>query len=524
MPDGYDAVVIGAGHNGLTCACYLARAGLSVVAIDQYHTVGGMTTTEEITLPGFRSDLHAFGYQFANLSPVPRELGLASFGFELIRPEISFSQVFPDGGILSMHRSAAETARSIARYSGQDGETWRELAAQFVRMKGEIATWMHSLPPTVVAATTRLAGLPHGMDEYRFELQSTRSWTREQFAAEETQLFLGTFASHASIGPDDVGGAHLAWLFTTLIQDVGSQAVKGGMHNLSLAMADYLRTKGGTIRTGARVERIVVKNGRAAAVRLADGEEIPVRRVVAAGVDPKQLIVDFLGPDEVGTELVEKMGRYEWGDGYMVIYLALDAPPIFRAGADAGRSAYVHPLPPTFEYLSRIYAECRSGVLPTAPLIVMCNDSAVDPSRAPPGKALMKMIVHNVPYAIRGDATGKIQGRTWDDVKEPYADYLLDMVTDLYVPNLKDVILERVVRSPLDLERTMPSAVRGSVTHGAFLPYQMGAMRPLPELGRYRTPVPNVYLCASGSHPGGGVSMAPGRNAVHEILADLKMP
>ena len=128
MPEVYDAVVIGAGHNGLTCACYLARAGLSVVAIDQYHTVGGMTTTEEITLPGFRSDLHAFGYQFANLSPVPRELGLASFGFELIRPEISFSQVFPDGGILSMHRSAAETARSIARYSRQDGETWRELA------------------------------------------------------------------------------------------------------------------------------------------------------------------------------------------------------------------------------------------------------------------------------------------------------------------------------------------------------------------------------------------------------------
>jgi beta-carotene ketolase (CrtO type) len=134
----------------------------------------------------------------------------------------------------------------------------------------------------------------------------------------------------------------------------------------------------------------------------------------------------------------------------------------------------------------------------------------------------MKLIAHNVPYDIKGDATGKISARTWDAAKEPYADHLINMLTSTYVPDLKDRILKRVVHSPLDMERAIPSAVRGTVAHGAFLPYQLGSSRPIPELGQYRTPVSNIYMCASGSHPGGGVSMAPGRNAARIIVADLR--
>lgn len=135
----YDAIVVGAGHNGLTCACYLARAGLQTLVLDQYHTVGGMATTEELTLPGFRSDVHAFGFQFANLSPVPEELGLADFGLELIRPEINYSHVFPGGGIISMHREVENTVASIGRYSKADGQTWRRLAGDFVQARDNIA-------------------------------------------------------------------------------------------------------------------------------------------------------------------------------------------------------------------------------------------------------------------------------------------------------------------------------------------------------------------------------------------------
>ena len=522
MSTTFDAIVIGAGHNGLTCACYLARAGLQVLALDQYHTVGGMATTEEVTLPGFRSDLHAFGYQFANLSPVPQELELSAFGFELIRPEINFSHVFPDGGIISMHRSVEDTVRSIGRYSKKDGETWRRWAERFVQEQDRIAAWMNSPPPSFAEETSLLSRMPNGLDEYRFELQSLRSWLNEQFEAEETRLFLGSFACHAGVGPDDMGGGHLAWLFASLIQALGNRVVKGGMHRLPLALTAYLHSKGGQIRTGARVSKIVVKNGHAVAVRLTDGEEIGVRQVVAASTDPRQLVVDFLGEAHVGGDLIRKMRRYEWGDAYLAIYLALDGPLTYRSGADAGRSPYVHPTPPTLEYFSRIYSECRSGQLPAAPLMLMCNDSAIDPGRAPTGKAVMKLLVFNVPYDIKGDATRKIAGRTWDEAKEAYADHLIDLVADYCVPGLQDLILKRVGHSPIDMERAIPSAVRGTVTHGASWPYQSGEQRPIPGLGHYRMPVPNVYLCGSGAHPGGGVSMAPGRNAAHVILTDLK--
>ena len=167
-----------------------------------------------------------------------------------------------------------------------------------------------------------------------------------------------------------------------------------------------------------------------------------------------------------------------------------------------------------------MYTECRSGQLPAYPFVLMCNDSVIDPSRAPAGKAVMKMIVHNVPYEIRGDATGRITARTWEDAKEAYADYLIDHLTATFAPDLKSHILKRVVHSPRDLERLMVSAVRGTVIHGAFLPYQIGSQRPLPELSNYRMPVPNVYLCGAGAHPGGGITMAPGRNAARVILTD----
>jgi phytoene dehydrogenase-like protein len=154
-------------------------------------------------------------------------------------------------------------------------------------------------------------------------------------------------------------------------------------------------------------------------------------------------------------------------------------------------------------------------------MIVSWNDSAIDPSRAPVGKALMKFVVLSVPYVITGDATGKVPARTWDEAREPYADYLVDLITENYIPDLKAKILKRVAHSPVDISRKIVSAVRGTLGQGAFLPYQSGSMRPIPELGQYKTPVPNVYLCSSASHPGPGVSMAPGRNAAQVIFAEL---
>jgi phytoene dehydrogenase-like protein len=183
----------------------------------------------------------------------------------------------------------------------------------------------------------------------------------------------------------------------------------------------------------------------------------------------------------------------------------------------------VHPAAPSLDAFSRQFQECRGGLLPSRPFALLCNDSAADPGRAPAGKALMKLVVQPVPYKIKGDAGGTITGTTWQQVKESFADRVIDQLTEDYIPDLRDNVVCRVVHSPVDLETLLPSTPQGTITHGAFLPYQVGAMRPIPEMGRYKSPVGNVYLCGSGSHPGAGVSMAPGRNAAQAIYRDRSL-
>jgi len=520
MPHYYDAIIIGAGHNGLTCACYLARAGLKVLLLEQYHTVGGMTVTEEETLPGFWSDIHASGYQLANLSPVPKELDLLD-RYELIEPEIPFSHAFPNGDLISVHRDIEKTVAEIGRYSAKDAERWHALMQQFLAEKDAITAAMFSPPPSFPAAAAKFASSPDGMEAYRFSMQSVRSWADQTLESEATKTLFGSFATFLGASPDDAGGAALGWLFASVLQNVGNNLVKGGMHRVTLALAEDLRAHGGEIRTNALVEKIVGDANRATAVRLANGDEIPATEVIVSNSDPGHLIIDLLGAEMVGAEIVDKMNHYEWGDSVFVIFVALESPVNYKAGTPAAQSAHVHLTEPSLDFFARVYLQCRGGALPSAPMIVSWNDSAIDPSRAPAGNALMKFVVLSVPYVITGDATGRVPARTWDEAREPYADYLIDLITANYIPDLKPKILQRVAHSPVDISRKIISAVRGTLGQGAFLPYQTGSLRPIPELGQYKTPVPNVYLCSSGSHPGPGVSMAPGRNAAQVIFRDL---
>jgi phytoene dehydrogenase-like protein len=516
----HDAIVIGAGHNGLTCACYLAKAQLKVLVLEQYHVVGGMTVTEEETLPGFWSDIHASGYQLANLSPVPHELGLLD-RYELIEPEIPFSHAFPDSNIISVHRDIEKTVDDIARYSLKDADTWRALMKRFLAQKNAIVARMFSPPPSLPTVASDFAASPQGMEAYRFSMQSVRSWAKQTLEAEATKTLFGSFATFLGASPDDAGGAELGWLFASVLQNVGNNLVKGGMNRVTLALAEYLQSHGGEIRTNVRVEQILGDAKRATGVRLTSGEEIPVGQLVVSNVDPGHLVLDLLGAEMVGQDIVDKMRQYEWGDSVFVMFVALDSPINYKAGPAARQSAHVHLTEPSLDFFARVYLQCRGGVLPSAPMIVSWNDSAIDPCRAPADKALMKFVVLSVPYIITGDATGRVPGRTWDEAREPYADYLINLITANYIPDLKDKILKRVAHSPVDISRRIISAVHGTLGQGAFLPYQNGSLRPIPELGQYKTRIPNVYLSSSGSHPGPGVSMAPGRNAAQVIFADL---
>lgn len=187
----HDAIVIGAGHNGLTCPCYLAKAGMKVLVLEQYASVGGMTNTEEVTLPGFRSDTHAFGYQLGNVSPVPRELDLQRYGFELLYPEIGFTHAYPDGTAVSIFRDIERSCESIARFSTGDAEVYRGLCSRFAAQAAAFSAAINSPPGSPAQHLTALEAMPEGLDEYRFELQSLRSWTRSRFEAEQTRALLG---------------------------------------------------------------------------------------------------------------------------------------------------------------------------------------------------------------------------------------------------------------------------------------------------------------------------------------------
>lgn len=540
MDVSYDAVVIGAGHNGLTCACYLAKVGLKVLVLEEYHTIGGMTITEEITLPGFKSDVHAFGYQLANFSPVPKELNLYRYGFELIKPEISYSHIFPNGGYISMYREIGKTMKSIEKYSKRDAVTWNKMFNTFLKNKDAVIKSINSSPRLLSSKLEYMENeskYKHDynnieIDTYKLDIQSMRSWANEWFESEESKVMFGTFSAFVGLGPDDAGGGGLSYLFANCIQDGGNNVVKGGFINLPIALSKFITSHGGQILTNSSVKKIIVRNGKAIGVRLENGKEIGVKKIIASSTDPFTLVVKHLGEENVEKRILQKVKGIEWGDAIFAIYLALNNPIKFKNNSEIlSLSSQIHFSPAEIDYFSKIFSECRSGKIPTNPLAIMSNDSLMDPSRVPNNKHLLKFLILSVPYDIKeiiSDNKSKVEFSTtkleWNQVKDNFSDTIISSIDKDYIPNLREEILKITSYSPKDFEKKPSTCIKGTIACGAVLPYQSGAMRPIQELSNYRIPsISNLYLCGSGCHPGPGVSMAPGRNAAMNIIDDLHL-
>ncbi|MDR4492820.1 MAG: phytoene desaturase family protein [Candidatus Nitrosocosmicus sp.] len=534
----YDAIVIGAGHNGLTCACYLAKAGLKVLVLEDYNSIGGMTITEEITLPGFKSDIHAFGYSLATLSPVPNELNLKSHGFELIRPEISISHLFPNNhGYISMYKSLEKTLESIRKYSERDAASWKKIFEEYLSNKDSIVSMLNSPPANPLQDTEsastenndRKEALEIIGDTYRLHTLSMRSWCNENFESDEVKAMFGSFAPFVGLSPDDAGGGELCYLFSSIMQDGGNNVVRGGFVNLPIALANYLQSKGGQIITSSRVKKIIIENGRAIGVELANGRVIGAKRLIASSTDPSTLILQLIGEEYVDSHLARGIKRMEWGDAIFGIYLALNGTLEYISGQEIlSRSPQVHLSPPGLEFFSKIYYECRNGKPPLNPLSIMSNDSMIDPTRVVSNENdinkhhLIKFLVLNVPYKIKNADSEIGTENEWENFKDRYSDQIIETINQSYIPNLNTSILKKTIYSPVDYEKKPINSIKGTLASGAILPYQSGWMRPIPQLGNYKIPsISNVYLCGSGSHPGPGVSMAPGRNAAQVILRDL---
>ena len=255
-------------------------------------------------------------------------------------------------------------------------------------------------------------------------------------------------------------------------------------------------------------------------VKLVDSGEFSAEKLVASNASPVHVALSFLNEEDLGHEVVDKMRRIEHTAAQMTIWLALDRPLEYACGLEPQESLYVHATEPGLEFFDDLLAQTRSGTPPERPMLLFVNEGDVDPSRVPEGKSSLKLLVIPLPYEIRDDATEEVSTRTWAEAAAPYADGAIDLA-EQYAPGLRARILAQTVQDPVTMSVECPDCVQGDVSHVAQTASQSGANRPIPEMGGYRTPIPNLYLCGSGSHPGSGVTMACGRNAAAMICNDL---
>jgi phytoene dehydrogenase-like protein len=523
-PSSYDAIVIGAGHNGLVTACYLARAGQRVLVLERRHVVGGACVTEE-TFPGFKVSTAAYVNSLFHPAIV-RDLKLASYGYEVLPRDPSSFTPFPDGRSLIMGPDADLTRREIAKFSPRDAERYPQYEAMLERVAAVVEPTLTMAPPDLRRPRPRdlrtlfLLGrafrrLGDGTGEaVEILTGAARPILDRWFESEELK---GTLATDAIIGamasPSMPGTAYV--LFHHVMGETGGKRgvwayVRGGMGGLTQALAAAARGLGAEIRCEAEVARILVRDGRAVGVALGDGSEYRAP-VVASNADARVTFLGLLERRELPEGFVADVERISYASASLKINVALAELPDFRAlpGTEPGpqHRGTIH-ICPDQEYIERAFDDAKYGRTSEAPVLECTIPSAVDPTVAPPGKHLMSMFVQYAPYELRDGS--------WDDHRETFADRCFD-VLDEYAPNFKRSVLDRQVLAPPDLERVF-NLTGGNIFQGAMTPNQLFAFRPVPGYAHYRTPIRGLYLCGAAAHPGGGVMGTPGLNAAREIL------
>jgi phytoene dehydrogenase-like protein len=526
MSKNYDVIIIGAGHNGLTHAAYLAKAGKKVLVLERRHVIGGAAVTEEI-YPGFKYSVCS--YVVSLLRPeVIRELDLARFGLEVIPLDSTFTPL-PDGNYLARWGDHDKTRREITRHSATDAEAYDRFGKLMHQLAMAVKPLLAMAPPDPTSLKPRnlLKLLSLGRHfrklgpELPYELaklmtMSSADYLDEWFEGEALKAtmaasgIIGTFLGPRSPGTAYVLLHHYMGEIDAVFRSWGW--ARGGMGSVSAALARSAESRGAEIRTKAAVARVLVGDERVRGVALESGEEIQ-SPVVTSAVDPKRTFLKFVDPIHLDPEFVRRVGQIRMRGSSGKVNLALDALPNFTALPGEGphlRGAVS--ISPSIDYLERAYDDAKYGNFSRRPYMDIVIPSTIDPTIAPPGKHVMSIFVQYAPYHLKDG--------NWPERREEFGDTVIETLSE-YAPNLQNIILHRQVLTPWDLEQEF-GLTEGNIFHGELSLDQLFFMRPLHGWAQYRTPVKNLYLCGAGTHPGGGVMGASGRLAALEILKDWR--
>jgi phytoene dehydrogenase-like protein len=510
----YDAIIIGAGHNGLVAAGYLARAGKKVLVLEQRDRVGGACTLEE-PWPGFT--MSPCAYVVSLLRPeIIRDLELHRYGFDAYVKDPQMFVPYQDGNYLFFRASTEKTVEGIRRLSAHDADAYPRFLNFFDRASDILNPVLLEEPPSLAD----LAGRFRGEDEeiYRWLMFGTlydllasyfeSDYLRAAFAG---QGVIGSF-----IGPKTPGSVYVMWhhMFGEVNGEKGMWGyVRGGMGRISFALAASAEAHGAEIRLNAPVAKILAHNGRAEGVRLESGEEFRASAILS-NADPKRTFQRFCADAHLDADFLKRIGEFKTESAVVKLNVALKELPSFRVlpGTTPGLQHFGScDITPTPDWVQDAYEDAMHGEMSRKPYIEAYMQSSTDPSVAPEGKHTISMFCQYGPYHLKD--------RTWTpEAKEEMANRIIATMTE-FAPNFADAIIDKQVLTPVDIEQRY-GLPEGNIFQGEITPDQLFSLRPTPECARYRTPLQGLYLCGSGVHPGGGVMGAPGHNAAKALLHD----